>query len=138
MDGEEDRRAREPCDALALRNEFQEGDVRKDRYCENKGKIHRINGKDLGLRWAAEREECFGRRPLPFTSRTRRAAPSNASAHRTVCRAKQSNQITTAPIAGVVTGNGFTLPACDHYVLSLTDFHGVAKFIERGRPTILD
>jgi len=35
VDAEEDRRAQEPCHAPTLWNEFQEGSVYNDRYCEN-------------------------------------------------------------------------------------------------------
>src|ERR1700682_1437265 len=90
-----------------------------------------------GLRWQLSAMECFGRCPLPFMSRTRRAAPWTASTHRTDRRAKQSNQITPTLIAGVATGNGFSLPASDHHVLGVSDFHGTAKFSGRGRPAAL-
>ena len=90
-----------------------------------------------GLRWQLSAMECFGRCPLPFMSRTRRAAPWTASTHRTDRRAKQSNQITPTLIAGVATGNGFSLLASDHHILGVPVFHGTAKFSGRGRPAAL-
>jgi hypothetical protein len=82
--------------------------------------------------------ECFGRCPLPLLSRTRRAVPSTGSTYRAVRQAKQSNQIIPTPVVGLVTGNGFTFPAGDDHVLSLTDLHSNAKFIRRERLTVLD
>ena len=69
VDDEEDRRANEPCDTLTLWNELQEDSVRNDRYCENKGQIHRTNGKKFGAKVAAERGWSIGQsRAIKFTS----------------------------------------------------------------------
>ncbi len=64
------------------------------------------------------------------------ASQSFGPADRPTWEAEQSNW--PPRIVGVATGNGFTFPAGDHQVLSLTDFHSIAKFIRPERSTDLD